>query len=166
MDSCLGRGHPLSEHELLRIFQLRSVLLLWATQQISQGLVTFTSPWAMCLDISFWFWERWRNWAQSTLRLILTDTLTEVRVVARTISATKCRRALKAATHYLNTPSGPCEEAVLPSSLACSDQGCEWPTDVKWPVNWPGHLSNVTKSDPYINSIIGVNVTNVTHIQI
>ena len=29
--------------------------------------------------------------------------LTERRAVERTASATKCRRALKAATHYLNT---------------------------------------------------------------
>ena len=40
MDSCLGRGHPLSEHELFKLFQLRNVLLWWATQQIIQSLVT------------------------------------------------------------------------------------------------------------------------------
>ena len=38
MASCLERGHLLSKYGLLKLFQLRKVLLWWVTQQITRGL--------------------------------------------------------------------------------------------------------------------------------
>ena len=80
----------------------------WGTcstgDQLDKSVRTLSpSPWAICPATFLWCWVRWWNFSQSTLRLILTNPLTERRVVGKTTTATKYRRTLKAATHYLYT---------------------------------------------------------------